>query len=709
MARMKPEGKERRNVRAGSEESTDVVGQPMGKNLSNPGKEDSSEPGLSLQDGDVAGEKEIMRAWEDFLAGMLNSSVAHTSYLVRTLVVDSWSRSRKNRVDAHCQGSPAVLNEEALYQLRQRQHVLCKAAGATLAQAAKFLAGTGSMMILTDPDGVVLETVGDQRVIESGQEIHLLRGGGWSEAVVGTNAIGTAMATGRPVQVHAAEHFCEGVKKWTCAASPIRDPADSTLVGVLDISGPKHSLQPNNLALAVTAAMSIQAALTEESLAERAKLLDACLSQLPGWLEDAVIALDRRGRIIHMNENVHERLDRWSVPIVPALGMTIADLGSVQSVDEWPQQLPPGLRPEWFKPVRVANETLGSLLVIPHRPRHPESGHRASAVARGFGRKDGFGVIIGRSRVMKDTVDRALRLAANRAPILIQGETGVGKELFARTIHASGVTSSGPFVVFNCGAVSRELVASELFGYVKGAFTGAHSDGRAGRFELADGGTLCLDEISEMPLDLQPYLLRVLEDNTIYRLGANKGRRVDVRLIALTNRNLRDEIAAGHFRKDLFYRISVTTLDVPPLRAREDDIDLLVDHFNQSLARRHGIAPKEIDSEVRQIFWDFDWPGNVRELRNLLESLLLMTRGDEIGVADLPPELRQAGAGEATTEPWDTDAAQPGSATLERSERRAIEAAVRACAGNLTHSAATLGISRTTLYQKLKKYRIDHR
>ncbi len=521
---------------------------------------------------------------------------------------------------------------------------LCNAAGTTLAQAMDFLIDTRSMMILTDATGVVLETAGDHNVVDSGREIQLQTGGGWSESAVGTNAIGTALATMRPVEVHAAEHFCEGVKKWTCAASPIRDPADGSLVGVLDISGPKQSFQPNSLALAVVAAKRIEAALAEEALAERARLLEACLSQLPSWVEDGVIALDRRGRVIHMNDVVRERLDRWSVPINPAMGASIVDIGNAQSADEWAKRLPHGLRPEWLKPVRIGDETLGALLVIPQHPRRAKP-RIAPAQPCAPSSQEGFGSIIGQSRVLDDTLSRARRLSANRAPVLVQGETGVGKELFARAIHASGVTSAGPFVVFNCGAVSKEMVASELFGYVKGAFTGANNDGRAGRFELADGGTLCLDEIGEMPLDMQPYLLRVLEDGIICRLGDNGGRKVDVRLIALTNRNLRDDIEAGHFRKDLFYRISVTTLDIPPLRARMGDIDRLVDHFSQSLARHHGIEPKTLSPQVRQVFRGFDWPGNVRELKNLLESLLLLTNSDEIGLADLP-------AGTAPVWPW---------------------------------------------------------
>jgi transcriptional regulator with PAS, ATPase and Fis domain len=245
--------------------------------------------------------------------------------------------------------------------------------------------------------------------------------------------------------------------------------------------------------------------------------------------------------------------------------------------------------------------------------------------------------------------------------------------------------------------VSKELVSSELFGYVRGAFTGAATEGRLGRFELAHGGTLCLDEIGELPLDLQPYLLRVLEEGIVYRVGDSEPRHVNVRLIAMTNRNLRDEVAAGRFRQDLYYRIGVTTVRIPPLRERTGDTDLLVPHFNELLSRRHDLAPKRFDPAVLEAFRHHNWPGNVRELRNVIESLALMSDEPLITLADLPPDI---------VPPPAAPSAAPVT-SLESLEHKAIEAAIASHSGNLTNAARALGISRTTLYRKMEQYGLE--
>jgi len=284
--------------------------------------------------------------------------------------------------------------------------------------------------------------------------------------------------------------------------------------------------------------------------------------------------------------------------------------------------------------------------------------------------------------------------------VLIQGETGVGKELFARAIHGDE-ERSGPFVTFNCGATTKELIGSELFGHVRGAYTGATNEGRAGRFELAHGGTLCLDEIGELPLDLQPVLLRALEEGAVYRLGEAKPRRVDVRLLTMTNRDLLDEVDAGRFRRDLYHRIGVTRIHVPPLRERESDIDLLTEHFNLGLAARHGVASRSFGPDVMALLRAYSWPGNVRELRNVVESLLLTSDEFEVRCDELPEELVAASPDDVCTV-----SAAP-TTSLEESERAAIVRAVHNAHGNLAQAARALGISRSTLYRKVERYHLD--
>ncbi|MGI9436651.1 MAG: sigma-54 interaction domain-containing protein, partial [Geminicoccaceae bacterium] len=311
--------------------------------------------------------------------------------------------------------------------------------------------------------------------------------------------------------------------------------------------------------------------------------------------------------------------------------------------------------------------------------------------------------ILGDSERLQIAISKAKRAAKGRTSVLVEGETGVGKELFAQLIHNAGATSgNAPFIAFNCGAVSKDLLGAELFGHVAGAFTGAAREGRAGRFELAHGGTLCLDEIGELPLDLQPYLLRVLEEGAVYRLGDGKPRPVDVRLVALTNRKLKNEVAAGRFRQDLYFRISTVSLDIPPLRERTTDIERLIDYFNAMFAAKYGVEALTIDREVWSALRQHDWPGNVRELRNLIESLILMSTNREIGLSDLPDDIGYSLANGADVA---EDTVQiTANASLEETERQAIEHAIDIGEGNLSLVAKKLKISRSTLYRKMKQY-----
>src|SRR5215470_4059452 len=310
-----------------------------------------------------------------------------------------------------------------------------------------------------------------------------------------------------------------------------------------------------------------------------------------------------------------------------------------------------------------------------------------------------FGSVIGGSALLRQAVHKARMLANLDTAVLLQGETGVGKELFARAIHEDGCRRHGPFVAVNCGGLPRDTVASELFGYVDGAFTGARRTGMVGKIEAANAGTLFLDEIGEMPLEVQPYFLRVLEGGEVYPLGSHRPRQVQFRLVAATNRDLLAEVGAGRFRNDLFYRISVTSVQVPSLRERTEDISGLVERFRRDVAQRHGVPVRRFDADVLRAFEAYAWPGNVRELRNVVESLALLTAGDVVGVADLPPAIASPVKGTAESVPVDGG--------LQDVERDAIANAIRRHRGNLTRAATQLGISKSTLYLKMKKYTLE--
>jgi transcriptional regulator of acetoin/glycerol metabolism len=484
--------------------------------------------------------------------------------------------------------------------------------------------------------------------------------------------------------VHAAEHFCEGIKSWTCAGAPIFEPGTNELLGVVDISGPPSTYQRTNLTLAVTAARQIEAALGERAAQERMRLLEVCLQRISGSDAAGLIALDSAGRLVHATGRI---------PPSIGIGERVPGLERHLPIEQWADRLPDGWRPEWLNAVSLDGRTIGAVLVIPDKARSiagrpPPAGSEADPA------RNSFDHIVGRGAAISAAIRRAQQLAGRHVPVLIEGETGVGKELLARAIH-DDADGRRPFIAFNCGAVSKELVAAELFGHVPGAFTGATREGRPGRFELAHQGTLCLDEIGEMPLELQPVLLRVLEEGVVYRVGDTHPRRVSVRLIAMTNRDLKAEVEAGRFRRDLFYRISVTSITVPPLRNRVEDIEPLADHFNRLLSARHVLPMRQFGPGVMDVLKSYAWPGNVRELRNLIERLLLTSGAAVVTLDDLPPEFAAAGKSETTP------------ASLIEAERDAISRALQHEQGNLAGAARRLGISRSTIYRKICRYGIE--
>lgn len=313
-------------------------------------------------------------------------------------------------------------------------------------------------------------------------------------------------------------------------------------------------------------------------------------------------------------------------------------------------------------------------------------------------------VMVGSSPPMRKLVTEMRRAADSDSRILVMGENGTGKELVARQLHRLSRRSGGPFVDVNCAAIPEELIESELFGHVKGSFTGASSD-RAGRFEQADGGTLFLDEIADMSLKTQAKVLRALQEQRFERVGGATSIKVDVRVVAATNKNLQEEIADGRFREDLYFRLAVIPLQVPPLRERRDDIPQLVSHFIDRYAHEIGRRPKRVDPDAMARLVRFDWPGNVRELRNFVERMMIMVPGEEVMPRDLPPAMR----GDPTDRIralLDEDTALLRDAR-DAFEKRFIERRLALCDGNVSRAAELLGVERSNLYRKIRAHGIE--
>src|SRR6266849_4229576 len=644
---------------------------------------------------------EVMALWERFLLGRELSP-----HVVRDVIEGSWVRCQSAGIDPQRSQAAPPLPEEALLALQHGHRDLIGASVPIMKQVRDFLAESGTIMILADPTGTILEAEGDPATLDSAWSIRLVTGANWNERACGTNAIGTALSVGNSVQVHAAEHFCSGIKPWTCSATVIRDPIDGDVLGVLDVAGQKNSFTRHCLSLAAIAASRIEVELARREEEQRYHLVAAGLERAA---TGGLMFFDRRGRLVEVNAEAARSLRAMGVPAESARRGSVNTFDTRSAVAAARTPLPEWLRPEWVRPILRGGERLGTIVTLPEPLRwgrtQPGVSHRSSAANATRAERGSLAQIVGRNELLRQALEKAQLLAEVDVPVLLLGETGVGKERFARVIHECGRRKNGPFVTLNCGGLPRDILASELFGYVEGAFTGARRSGMVGKIEAAAGGTLFLDEIGEMPLDLQPYFLRVLDGGEVYPLGDSKPRKVRFRLVAATNKDLHVEVTAGRFREDLFYRVSVTALRIPSLRERKEDISTLLEHFSGEVARRYGAPIKRFEPEVLDAFERYAWPGNVRELRNVVEGMVTLATGDAVTLADLPPEIASSTTQAAPQRPVPTHSAAV--TNLEAVERDAISTAITSFHGNLTLVAKELSISKSTLYLKVRKHGLD--
>jgi transcriptional regulator of acetoin/glycerol metabolism len=658
-------------------------------------------------------QREVRAAWEKFVErGALSSDL-------RSSVAASWQRSKNHRITIDRAKAPLVEDAE-LFRHRSKHASLRYAARCALENSRTFLSDANSIMILTDPTGLIIDTQGDGRVIDAGRTVHLEHGGRWSEADIGTNAIGAAIAESKPVQIHGTEHFCTEVQRWTCAAVPVHDPTDGELLGVVDISGPASTFNPQSLALAVSVGQHVESVLAQSVRQDHEKLLCHFLAKRALWVNDEYIVLDRRGAILHATERALSAIRNARRGIDDD---TPARFLKTLPFDEWPIKLKELLPNASFDLVKNETSGIGAIIALHARRRLPIADRDIQKPKPAFELRKN----VDSSRVRKDLTTRSQDLegavasmpanlrstetprllpaplgspapsfvardpavqtivrqveiaAARKLPILIRGETGTGKEQLARHAHAaSGRT--GAFVPVNCAALPGSLIEAELFGYADGAFTGARRGGSVGLVKEADGGTLFLDEIGDMPVTLQAVLLRLLDDWTVRPIGGARAK-VDVFLVSATNAALDRAIAEGRFRSDLLYRLNTLEVKLPRLRDRVD-FDTIVHHLLGAIDPNCEIAPSIIAQLAAR-----PWPGNIRELRNILARLTLASAvglNDETGAEAMIDQIPLAA---------------PGS--LHDIQRTRILVVYAETAENVSETARRLGVSRNTIYRAL--------
>ena len=608
----------------------------------------------------------------------------------------SWVRAREQyQIDPSIAEPRRVLTPDEMDTRREHDAVL-RLATPILEDFAARLDLSGHVLAYFDGEGWMLSIDGDARVVDRVAEIEFRPGANWAEDSAATNGPGTALAEGKAIEVFASEHFVSKWQAWSCAAAPVFEPGKERPVGLVDITGPWEMQRRQAILVARAIARAVQERLRAANCVRDEVVRHAFLTLRSTC--DALVAVDARGNVIGANEPARRR-------IVTPDGLALDVKSAIADVLRGASR-PPGGEVHIMgangkatliaSPVQYDGTNVGVIL----RAVAVRSTTRAQPSARYE-----FSRILGRSPPIQKAVELARTAARNTLPVVLYGESGTGKELFAQAIHSASDRRGERFVAVNCGSIPAQLVEAELFGYESGTFTGARREGNPGRFEDANRGTLFLDEVSELPLQAQTALLRVLQEREVVRLGGSTPRSVDVRVIAASNKPLEEEIRSKRFRRDLFYRLNVFFISVPPLRERGDeDLELLAGVFLKEAeleVQRSGLT---LAADALAVLTAHAWPGNVRELKNVLLRAAAIAPDTCIRAEDL---MLETGAPLACAPASPAGAGRQPTHVAQESGRDALVEALDACSWNVARAAERLGVSRMTLYRRLHRHGIS--
>lgn len=598
--------------------------------------------------------------------------------------------------------SSKTINETELQRRLTEKRSMILTAAPYMEQLINFVKGHNFFALLTDEEGCILNAIGDEKILSEAFDLKMIPGAFMNEESIGTNAMGIVIKTGEPVQLSGKDHFIKVYHRWTCSGAPIKDH-HGNLIGVLDLTGYTECVHPHTLGMVIAASNAIEEMIKVKEFNNMQDINYKHINTIFNTMPVAIVTSDINGKIkIYNNkalellgnkdnqlkaDNMSEIIEEWD-----RINKYIRQGGNIS------QEINIKALRRRFPCRLIANPIYNSIddsveIVYVFEENKGEKKEKRKNEYQAYYT---FDKIIGKDENFLKIVEYAKKISDSKSTILIMGESGTGKEVFAQAIHNYSKRMDGPFVALNCGAIPNQLIESELFGYEEGAYTGAKKGGNVGKFELAAGGTIMLDEIGEMSLDMQTKLLRVLQEGIITRIGSTKPIPVDVRVIAATNKDLKKEVQLGRFRKDLFYRLNVLPLFLPPLSQRKGDILLLTDYFMKNISERLGKKEIEIPGKYIKIMMEYNWPGNIRELENFVE-LIIYTESipyDYFGQARHLDEVL-----------YDSNS-QGLDMNLENIEKEHLKRVLKKYNGNITHSAGALGIRRNTLYSKIKKYNI---
>lgn len=637
---------------------------------------------------------------------------------ISPVILESWQRCRNKNVYAFHKECPEVLSTEELELKIIENMELLEIARPMVRNLYQFVAGSGFVVMICDKDGYVLERVGDENDLVSLERANFREGSCCSEDVLGTNAIGTCIVLGKPIQIHSYEHWSSSVHIGTCSAAPIRDPRSGEIIGVLDMTAPWDKVHSHTLGMVVAAAGAIESLLESRVHYGKAVLADEHKALILESTTAGLITIDTSGVITHINANAMKYLGLNENP-------TGININTVFRSDDNRRDI----YNEFLRWAESKEKISDEFLTIHHQSgslRCFGSAHCVSDEGRIIGRiiilndlsrinklvknvvskqaTKTFADLASNNKLILENMDIALHAAKTDTNILILGESGTGKEWFAQAIHNASQRCNKPFIAINCAAIPKDLLSSELFGYVGGAFTGAQRGGAAGKFQMATGGTVFLDEIGDMPLDMQAALLRVVQERVIMRVGSSNTIPVDVRIIAATNKDLLKEIELRNFRFDLYYRLNVISIRLPALRERKDDIPMLVKSIVDTAAPKIGKKIDDIDHDFIECCKNYNWPGNIRELNNIIERAIILTKNNTLSAINFPPNLLEQMKPDIYAQ---LNAVGNGNKILKYTnrdvEKSIILRQLEECRNNKSIAAERLGISRSTLYRKIKE------
>ncbi len=637
---------------------------------------------------------------------------------VSPIILRSWERCRCTGLDHTSGRGLDPVGRARLAESRERSGRLLEQASGVMEHVFEQIRASGSMMLLADTEGTIIHSLGDPGFVDRAERVSLQPGACWSEQLRGTNGIGTAILERAPIEVLGGEHYLDRNGFLACSGSPIFD-AHGALAGVFDISGDCRTPQRHTLGLVRLSVQLLEKRLFETEFAREVVVAFHARPEYIGSLQEGLIAVNAEGHILGANPAARDWLaghgdkadfgELFKLSLGAILDRSRAAPSSLLKLD----LRTGGMLYAQVRSVRPLVIASGAAEEKADERAKPSEAPARMPATEPIERRLTLDSLATGDERQQRAVARAKRIGGKDIPLLIQGESGVGKELFARAFHNSSARAAGPFVALNCAAIPENLIESELFGYAGGAFTGARREGAVGKVQQADGGTLFLDEIGDMPLAMQTRLLRVLQERSVTPVGSMKLIPVDISLVCATHRVLREAVASGEFREDLYYRVNGLTITLPPLRERSDIDHIAMRILEVEAAELQG-GEITISSEVMRFFEQYSWPGNIRQLQSVIRvGVALLEEGEtEILAAHLPEEI-------FGTEPFEvrrgrrrTDALQtPAKAaeatapaeprSLDEIELEAISNMMREVGGNVSAAARRLGVSRNTLYRKL--------